>query len=33
MVGEGLTYRELPGGHWPMFDRPGELAAILHEAA
>lgn len=33
MVGDGVTYRELPGGHWPMFDRPGELAAILHEAA
>ncbi|MEV5711869.1 alpha/beta hydrolase [Actinoallomurus sp. NPDC052274] len=27
------AYRELPGWHWPMFDRPGELAAILHEAA
>ncbi|MFD2422722.1 alpha/beta fold hydrolase [Amycolatopsis pigmentata] len=26
-------YRELPSWHWPMFDRPGELAAILHEVA
>jgi pimeloyl-ACP methyl ester carboxylesterase len=33
MAGDGVTYRELPGWHWPMFDRPGELAAILHEAA
>ncbi|MGY0062267.1 alpha/beta fold hydrolase [Streptomyces sp. LZ34] len=33
MADEGLTYRDLPGWHWPMFDRPGELAAILHEAA
>ncbi|MDX3224814.1 alpha/beta hydrolase [Streptomyces sp. ME19-01-6] len=32
MTDEGLTYRDLPGWHWPMFDRPGELAAILHEA-
>jgi pimeloyl-ACP methyl ester carboxylesterase len=32
MTGED-SYRELPGWHWPMFDRPGELAAILHEAA
>jgi pimeloyl-ACP methyl ester carboxylesterase len=33
MADEGLTYRELPGWHWPMLDRPGELAAILHESA
>jgi hypothetical protein len=26
-------YRELPSWHWPMFDRPAELAAILHDAA
>lgn len=33
MAAEGWDYRELLGWHWPMFDRPGELAAILHEAA
>jgi pimeloyl-ACP methyl ester carboxylesterase len=33
MAAEGWAYRELPGWHWPMFDRPGELAEILHEAA
>jgi hypothetical protein len=33
MADDGVTYRQLPGWHWPMFDRPGELAAILHEAA
>ncbi|MDI5965397.1 alpha/beta hydrolase [Streptomyces sp. SL13] len=33
MAAEGWAYRELPGWHWPMFDRPAELAAILHEAA
>ena len=32
MTAEGLVYRELPGSHWPMFDRPGELAAILRNA-
>jgi pimeloyl-ACP methyl ester carboxylesterase len=32
MAVEGLEYRELPGWHWPMFDKPAELAAILHEA-
>jgi pimeloyl-ACP methyl ester carboxylesterase len=33
MAADGWTYRELPGWHWPMFDRPDALAAILHEAA
>lgn len=33
MAADGLAYRELLGWHWPMFDRPTELAAILHEAA
>jgi len=32
MASAGRDYRELPGWHWPMFDRPAELAAILHEA-
>ncbi|WP_236790302.1 alpha/beta fold hydrolase [Amycolatopsis sp. GM8] len=32
MANDDWDYRELLGGsHWPMFDRPGELAAILHE--
>ncbi|TDD87202.1 alpha/beta hydrolase [Actinomadura darangshiensis] len=29
MVGPGWTYRELPTGHWPMFSKPRELAALL----
>lgn len=29
MATAGWDYRELPGWHWPMFDRPAELAAIL----
>ncbi|MDF2255992.1 hypothetical protein [Streptantibioticus ferralitis] len=29
---DGLDCRELPGWRWPMFDRPGELAAILRRA-
>ncbi|MFC9226767.1 alpha/beta fold hydrolase [Streptomyces hygroscopicus] len=33
MATDGRAYRELLGWHWPMFDRPGELAAILHDAA
>jgi pimeloyl-ACP methyl ester carboxylesterase len=33
MATDGCDYRELFGWHWPMFDRPGELAGILHEAA
>ncbi|MBO0879794.1 MAG: alpha/beta fold hydrolase [Mycobacterium sp.] len=33
MTGDGWTYRELPGWHWPMFDRPGQLARVLHETA
>jgi pimeloyl-ACP methyl ester carboxylesterase len=33
MAAEGLEFRELLGWHWPMFDRPAELAAILHDAA
>ncbi|WNE94374.1 alpha/beta hydrolase [Streptomyces luomodiensis] len=33
MATDDWDHRELPGWHWPMFDRPGELAAILHDAA
>ncbi|RAY14144.1 alpha/beta hydrolase [Actinomadura craniellae] len=33
MAGPEWTYRELPTGHWPMFSRPRELAALLAEAA
>jgi hypothetical protein len=33
MADEGWAHRDLPGWHWPMFDRPAELASILHEAA
>lgn len=33
MADDGVTYRELPGWHWPMLDQPAELAAILHESA
>jgi pimeloyl-ACP methyl ester carboxylesterase len=33
MADDRWDYRELLGWHWPMFDRPSELAAILHEAA
>ncbi|TDD68819.1 alpha/beta fold hydrolase [Actinomadura rubrisoli] len=33
MTGPGWTYRELPTGHWPMFSRPRELAALLEESA
>ncbi|WP_242909818.1 alpha/beta fold hydrolase [Actinomadura terrae] len=33
MAGPGWTYRELPTGHWPMFSRPAELAALLAEIA
>lgn len=33
MAAGGWEHRELPGWHWPMFDQPAELAAILHEAA
>jgi pimeloyl-ACP methyl ester carboxylesterase len=33
MADEGWAHRDLPGWHWPMFDRPAELAEMLHEAA
>lgn len=33
MTGPGWTYHELPTGHWPMFSRPEELAALLDEIA
>ena len=33
MANDDWDYRELLSWHWPMFDRPGELAAILHDAA
>jgi hypothetical protein len=26
-----MTYVDLPTGHWPMWSRPAELAAILAE--
>jgi pimeloyl-ACP methyl ester carboxylesterase len=29
MVGDNVTYSELPGWHWPMFDKPAALAAVL----
>ncbi|MFD0905752.1 alpha/beta fold hydrolase [Actinomadura sediminis] len=29
MAGPGWTHRSLPTGHWPMFSRPRELAALL----
>ncbi|MFA1550120.1 alpha/beta fold hydrolase [Actinomadura chokoriensis] len=32
MTGPGWTYHELPTGHWPMFSRPRELAALLAAA-
>ncbi|MBD8058176.1 alpha/beta hydrolase [Cellulomonas sp. JH27-2] len=28
-----VTYVDLPTGHWPMFSRPGDLAAALADAA
>jgi len=28
-----LTYVDLPTGHWPMFSRPADLAAVIAEAA
>jgi len=28
-----LTYADLPTGHWPMWSRPGDLAAVLLAAA
>ncbi|TDC51428.1 alpha/beta hydrolase [Actinomadura sp. KC345] len=33
MTGPGWTYRELPTGHWPMFSRPRDLAALLAEVS
>ncbi|WUI03340.1 alpha/beta hydrolase [Spirillospora sp. NBC_00431] len=33
MSGPGWTYRELPTGHWPMFSKPRELAALLDDLA
>ncbi|MFG2001567.1 alpha/beta fold hydrolase [Spirillospora sp. NPDC048911] len=33
MAGPEWTYRELPTGHWPMFSKPVELAALLDEIA
>lgn len=33
MVADDWSHRDLPGSHWPMFDRPADLAAVLHEAA
>lgn len=33
MTGPGWTYRELPTGHWPMFSRPRDLAAMLGDIA
>ncbi|KQS98555.1 alpha/beta hydrolase [Cellulomonas sp. Leaf395] len=28
-----LTYVDMPTGHWPMFSRPADLAAVIAEAA
>jgi pimeloyl-ACP methyl ester carboxylesterase len=33
MAGPEWTRHELPTGHWPMFSRPAELAALLDELA
>ncbi|MBC6470456.1 alpha/beta fold hydrolase [Actinomadura alba] len=33
MAGPEWTRHELPTGHWPMFSRPGDLAALLDEIA
>ena len=32
MASLSWDHRDLPGWHWPMFDQPEALAAILHEA-
>ncbi|MEU6480478.1 alpha/beta hydrolase [Streptomyces sp. NPDC047017] len=32
MADRNRTHRDLPGSHWPMLDRPTELATLLHEA-
>lgn len=31
MVEDDWDFRELPGSHWPMFDRPDALAAVLSD--
>lgn len=28
-----VTYVDLPTGHWPMFSRPADLAAVITTAA
>ena len=33
MAGEGWRFVELPTWHWPMLNRPAELAAILDSSA
>ncbi|MEV7600846.1 alpha/beta fold hydrolase [Kitasatospora sp. NPDC089797] len=33
MAGPGWELRELPTGHWPMFSRPADTAAVLAELA
>jgi pimeloyl-ACP methyl ester carboxylesterase len=33
MAGPEWTYQALPTGHWPMFSRPADLAALLGEPA
>lgn len=33
MSGPEWSFAELPTGHWPMFSRPADLAAMLHKAA
>jgi hypothetical protein len=30
---DGMDMHHLPTGHWPMFSRPGELAALLDKIA
>ncbi len=33
MTDDDWEHHDLPGWHWPMIDRPAQLAAILHDAA
>ncbi|WP_129840232.1 alpha/beta hydrolase [Streptomyces sp. RFCAC02] len=33
MRGDDWDHRDLPGWHWPMLDKPAELATILHEVS
>jgi hypothetical protein len=33
LAGPQWTFIDLPTGHWPMFSKPKELAALLHAQA